>query len=68
MKEFLLKIFTRSNHDYGDAALEFAASIAVGSLRLTRSDLNALLKEFFEQAIEPSALLGLLILAKHKQK
>lgn len=68
MKELLSKVFSRCNHDYGDAALEFAASIAVGSLRLTRNDMNALLKEFFEQAVEPSVLLGLLILAKHMQR
>lgn len=68
MKELLSKVFTRWEHDYGDAALEFAASIAVGSLRLARSDMSALLKEFFEQADEPSALLGLLIMAKHQQK
>lgn len=68
MKELLSKIFARCDYDYGDAALEFAASMAVGSLRLTRSDMNALFKDIFEQATEPSALLGLIILAKHKQK
>ncbi len=64
MRELLSKVFTRWDKDFGDAALEFAASIAVGSLRLTRSDMNALFDEVFEKVDEPSALLGLLILAK----
>ncbi|SEJ53097.1 hypothetical protein SAMN04244579_04708 [Azotobacter beijerinckii] len=67
MRELLSKIFTRRDKDFGDSALEFAASIAVGYLRLTRSDMNALFDECFKKATEPSALLGLLILAKHKQ-
>ncbi|MNZ89904.1 hypothetical protein D3C78_1088460 [compost metagenome] len=64
MRELLSKVFTRWDKDFGDAALEFAASIAVGSLRLTRSDMTALFDEVFEKVDEPSALLGLLILAE----
>lgn len=63
MKEFLSKVFARSDKEFGDAALEFAAAIAVGSLRLARSDMDALLKEHFESATTQSALLGLLIIA-----
>ncbi len=63
MKEFLSKVFTRWGNEFGDAASEFAAAIAVGSLRLSSSDMNALLKENFERAATPSALLGLLIIA-----
>lgn len=67
MRELLSKVFTRWNKDFGDAALEFAASIAVGSLRLTRSDMNELFDEVFEKATEPSALLGLLVIAIQNQ-
>jgi len=66
MKEFLSKVFSRCDKNFGDAALEFAASIAVGSLRLTRSDFVELFDEFFKNATESSALLGLLLLAKRK--
>lgn len=63
MKEFLSKVFARSDKEFGDAALEFAAAIAVGSLRLARSDMDSLLRENFERATTQSALLGLLIIA-----
>lgn len=65
MKELLLKIFIRWNSPYGDAALEFAASIALGSLRLTREDMDLLLEESMAHVENPSTLMGLLILAKH---
>jgi hypothetical protein len=67
MRELLSKIFIRSDKNFGDAALEFAASLAIGSLRLTRGDIDAIFNEFFTSAKKPSALLGLLILAKWKQ-
>jgi len=67
MKEFLSKVFTRWNKEFGDAALEFAAAIAVGSLRLSRSDMDNLLKENVEGKSIPSALLGLLIIAASNQ-
>ena len=63
MKEFLSKVFARSNKEFGDAALEFAAAIAVGSLRLASSDMDLLLRENFERATTQSTLLGLLIIA-----
>lgn len=67
MREFLSKIFFRKGCDFGDAALEFAAAIAVGSLRLTHNDMEKLLRDFLENQTEPSALFGLLILARRKR-
>ncbi|WPO48675.1 hypothetical protein [Pseudomonas sp. S1Bt23] len=67
MRELLSKVFARWDKEFGDAALEFAASIAVGSLRLTRSDMSGLLQEVIGRASQPSALLGLIILAKWLQ-
>ena len=63
MKEFLLKVFARSGSAYGSAALEFAASMACGRLRLISEDL-AEVQEKALGAIPPgaSALRGLLFL------
>jgi len=69
MREFLSKVFIRSNDEYGDAALEFAAAIAIDRLRLAKKDMEALLEENFRRASAapaPSALLGMLILAKNR--
>jgi hypothetical protein len=63
MKEFLSKVFIRRDKPFGAAALEFAAALAVGSLRLTPRDSNDLFGEFLKNTSEPSALFGLLILA-----
>jgi len=63
MKEFLSKVFARSDKEFGDAALEFAAAIAVGSLRLSRSDMETLIEENFKRIPAPSALIGLLFMA-----
>ncbi len=65
MKELLVKVFARWDKDFGDAALEFAAAIAVGSLRLAKRDMETLLDDALEQhAGKQSALLGMLVLAK----
>lgn len=63
MKEFLLKVFARSNSAYGSAALEFAASMACGHMRLISED-QAEVREKALGAIPPgaSALRGLLFL------
>jgi len=66
MKEFLLKVFSRATDSYGDAALEFVAAIAVGSLKLTEEDMDDLLKKSMEELQEPSSLLGFLLLARQK--
>lgn len=63
MKEFLLKVFSRHDHAYGAAALEFAAALACGRLRLANDDRNEL-RDKTVQALSatPSALLGLICL------
>jgi hypothetical protein len=66
MREFLLKVFIRTEREFGDAALEFAASIAIGSLRLSRSDMDVLFKAVFKNLTEPSALIGLLTICYQK--
>lgn len=63
MREFLSKVFMRCSQDFGDAALEFAAAIAVGSLRLTHNDMRDLLQEVLKRESGPSILLGLLTIA-----
>lgn len=64
MREFLTKIFIRSSQDFGDAALEFAATIALRKLRLTHKDMERLLSEALKNIESPSVLKGLLTLAK----
>ena len=65
MKELVVKIFARWEKTYGDAALEFAAALATGSLKLTLDDTKTLLDEAIElRKLEPSSLLGLLLLAR----
>lgn len=65
MKELLVKVFARWDKDFGDAALEFAAAIAVGSLRLAKRDMETLLDDALKQhAGKESELLGMLVLAK----
>jgi len=65
MKELLAKVFARWDKDFGDAALEFAAAIAVGSLRLAKRDMETLLDDALEQHVgKESELLGMLVLAK----
>ncbi|MQA21650.1 hypothetical protein [Rugamonas rivuli] len=65
MKEFLGKIFDRYTHAYGAAALEFAAALATGHLRLKQSDQEELIDKAIEQLRDaPSPLLGLLLLAR----
>lgn len=63
MKEFLLKVFARSDSAYGSAALEFAASMACGRMRLINEDLTEV-RDKALGAIPPgaSALRGLLFL------
>ena len=65
MKELLVKVFARWDKDFGDAALEFAAAIAVGSLRLAKRDMETLLDDALERhAGKPSELFGMLVLAR----
>jgi hypothetical protein len=63
MKEFLLKLFTRHQHAYGAAALEFAAALASSRLRLTANDRDELCSKTIPMlAGAPSALLGFICL------
>ena len=65
MKELLVKVFARWDKNFGDSALEFAAAIAVGSLRLAKRDMETLLDDALKQhAGMQSELLGMLVLAK----
>jgi hypothetical protein len=63
MSEFVLKIFIRHEHSFGYAALEFAAALSTGKLKLK----NEHQKELIDKAItavssESSALLGFLLM------
>jgi hypothetical protein len=63
MKEFILKLFARRNHTYGAAALEFAAALASGKLRLAAGDTQTLRARAIEMLPDtPSPLLGLIYL------
>ena len=63
MKEFLLKVFSRHAHPYGAAALEFAAAVACGRLKLIADDRKELQKAAVGLlSSRPSALLGLICL------
>ena len=65
MKKLLVKVFARWDKNFGDSALEFAAAIAVGSLRLAKRDMETLLDDALKQhAGMQSELLGMLVLAK----
>lgn len=64
MKELIAKIFLRWEKVYGDAALEFAAALATGTLKLTLDDTKVLLDEAIRhRRLAASPLLGLLLLA-----
>lgn len=63
MKEFLYKVFSRHNHPYGDAALEFAAALALGRLKLKKEHSFILVKDVMENSdISNLALRGFLLM------
>lgn len=65
MKEFLLKMFKRHKDGYGASALEFAAALALGRLKLKKADVQEILdKSIPSMASEPSALLGFLLMVE----
>jgi len=65
MKEFLIKVFSRNDQTFGEAALEYAAALAIQRLRLKEEDLRDLLEVTIKKMkSQPSALLGLLIMIK----
>jgi len=60
MREFLEKVFTNASRPYGDAAPEFALSLATGRLKLTKEDSRSLLKAVADKIPPSSTLLGLM--------
>lgn len=65
MKEFVHKVLARHGHPYGAAALEFAAALATGRLKLKKADLQEVVNSAIEKLKgEPSALLGFLLMVK----
>ncbi|WP_157611047.1 hypothetical protein [Arsukibacterium perlucidum] len=63
MKEFLYKVFTRHGHPFGFAALEFAAALAVGKLKLKRAHTKELVEKAVEKVSSQNrALTGLLLM------
>jgi hypothetical protein len=69
MSEFIYKIFTRHEHSFGYAALEFAAALALGKLKLKNEHFEDLIKKTISQLKqESSALLGLILMAEYNAK
>jgi hypothetical protein len=64
MKELLLKIFERHDHSYGAAALEFAAALATGRMRLKKSDTDEVVTRTVNRLRNEtsSALLGFMLM------
>lgn len=64
MKEFLFKVFTRHKHPFGAAALEFAAALAVGKIKLKKEHSNELISNSLKNIkLESKQLAGLLLMA-----
>lgn len=64
MKEFLAKVFARHDLPYGAAALEFAAALADGRIKLKNSDKEQLINGALNNlSSSSSALLGFLLIA-----
>jgi hypothetical protein len=67
MSEFLYKVFTRHEHPYGYAALEFAGALAVGKLKLKKDHCNELIeKTLTKTATIDKTLTGFLLATLHK--
>lgn len=66
MKELLLKIFERHNHPYGAAALEFAAALATGRMRLKQADTDEVVAKTVDRLKNEaqSVLLGFMLMVK----
>tara|TARA_B100001059_G_scaffold223075_1_gene247702 strand:+ start:13194 stop:15416 length:2223 start_codon:yes stop_codon:yes gene_type:complete len=64
MKEFLIKVFTRHAVPFGYAALEFAAALAVGKLKLKKDHTIELIeKSLNEVGSESKELAGFLLMS-----
>ena len=69
MKEFLIKVFARHDQPYGGCALEFAAALGYGRVKLAKGDLEQVANDSIERVKgAPSALLGFLLVAKRYWK
>ncbi|MDN4502217.1 hypothetical protein QX776_07370 [Alteromonadaceae bacterium BrNp21-10] len=68
MKEFLYKVFTRHQHPFGYAALEFAGALAVGKLKLKKEHCRELVEKSIA-GIESTeyALIGFLLMTLRSQ-
>lgn len=63
MKEFLFKVFTRHEYPFGYAALEFAAALAVGKLKLKTAHTKELVEKVVEKiSSQNRTLTGLLLM------
>lgn len=68
MSEFLYKLFARHNHSFGFSALEFAAALAIGKLKLRKDHLTHLVSSVLDD--DPSnkgALAGFMLAIKKEQ-
>jgi hypothetical protein len=62
MSELLYKIFTRHQHPYGYAAMEFAAALAIGKIKLKKDHCNELIdKTLTKTTTLDNALTGFLL-------
>jgi hypothetical protein len=69
MKEFLYKVFSRHAHPFGFAALEFAAALAVGKLKLKKEHTTELVNKSLERiGTQSKELAGFLLIIHHKIK
>lgn len=63
MSEFLFKVFNRHEHPYGYAALEFAAALATGKLKLKSEHFNRLLDDVLSVEEEKRGFLHAFLMA-----
>jgi len=67
MSEFLFKIFSRHNHPFGFAALEFAAALSTGKLQLRKEHCIDLVNKTLDLApLEQGALAGFMLSIKNR--
>lgn len=67
MSEFLFKVFSRHNHPFGFAALEFAAALSTGKLQLRKEHCIELVNKTLDLApLEQGALAGFMLSIKNR--
>jgi hypothetical protein len=68
MAEFLSKVFSRHEHSFGSAALEFAAALTIGKMKLKKEHCIELVNKSLDNSQSLSnALIGFLLILKNKQ-